>query len=394
MTDDQRDDKAPGSYPKAPRLVLTTPRAGIARKETQEAGQERGPKKPQGTSRQRRHKKEQRRRDGADPSSSHLAQLPSELLLNIMHHMDKSSVKSFVLSAKRMHDVREANTMAVFKGMQRERFPGYLSAFGDPTKKSEEQAKMALVAGGSDWCRVAPRLCHHDPRSLWWQHLMDLSTVKENVDAETTALRNLPGGDKFDAALSRDAILLQWHLGLRMAQITEDAGQQTAQMFLSQPAEIQLQLLKIGQFLGAKIENHAGLAAIAGCWARLDVHLPEVDSLEETKFVRWISARVTAYTVAAIFRRGPRGVAKLLECAKDSSQLRFDFVELLVNDQAQPGEGWFDMEMMIGHAIGFHALNFANTMQQVESQLLYWRSQSADNHMIHLKRFLGFPKEN
>lgn len=399
MTDDQRDDKLPGyehSYPRAPRLFLTTLQPKIAHRETRDASQERGRKMPQETSRQRRHKKEQRRRDSADPSSSNLAQLPSELLLNIMYHMDKSSVKSFVLTGKRIHHVREANTIAVFKGMQRERFPGYLSAFGDPTKQSEEQAEMASVARKSNSWRDAPELRHHDPRSLWWQHLTDLSIVKENVDAETTALRNLPGGDKIDAARSRDAILLQWHLGLRMAQATEDAGQQAVQIFLSQPAEVQLQLLKIVQFLGAMIENHIGLAAIAGCWARLEVHLPEVDSLEETEFVQWILARVTAYTVAAVFRLGPRGVAKLLEGPKESitiRELRSDFVELLVNDQIQAGEGWFDMGMMIGQTIGFHALNFANTKQKVESQLQFWRCQSADNHMTHLTRFLGIQDE-
>ena len=85
-----------------------------------------------------------------------------------------------------------------------------------------------------------------------------------------------------------------------------------------------------------------GLAAIAGCWTRFEIHLPEVGSLEETRFVEWISARVTAHILAAIIRCSPRGIAELLKCAKDSaevSQTRFDIVELLVNDQAQAGEG-------------------------------------------------------
>ena len=131
--------------------------------------------------------------------------------------MDKESLKSFVLTSRRMYHVREANTIAVFKGMQREQFPGYLSVFGDPTKWSEEQVEeMEFVARESDWWRDAPRPRFHEWRTLWWQHFTNLAIVGENLDAEMTALRNLPGGNSFDSALSRDAILLQWRLGLRM----------------------------------------------------------------------------------------------------------------------------------------------------------------------------------
>ncbi|MCJ1428485.1 hypothetical protein MMC29_006395 [Sticta canariensis] len=106
------------------------------------------------------------------------------------------------------------------------------------------------------------------------------------------SLHNLTGGDKFDTALSKDAMLLKWRLGLRMTRTTENDGQQQVQMLLNHPAEVQHQLLKIAKFLGAKIEKNVGLAAIAGCRARFEVHLPE---------------------------------------------MRFDFVELLINDQAQVG---------------------------------------------------------
>ena len=384
-------------HPEAP-CLLGTPARKTAHKEKWEARQERGRKVPQQSSRQRRQKKEQRRRDGANPTSCHLEHLPSELLLKVMHHMDKGSLKSFVLTSRRMHQVREASAVAVFKGMQRERFPAFLSLFGDPTKASEEQVEeMKIVAQESDWWRNAPRPRYHDRRTLWWQHFTDLTILEENIDAETTALRNLAGGDNFETELSRDAILLQWRLHLRMARTTEEYGQQQVQIFLDHPAEVQRQLLKVGQFLGAKIENQVGLAAIAGCWARLDVHLPEVGSLEEVRFVGWIATRVAAFTLAAVFRCGPRGIAELLKCAKDSaevSQMRFDFVQMLVNDQAEAGKGGFDMGMMMSQEIGFHDLTFANTKQHVESLLKFWRCQSDDNHMIHLKRFVGLQEED
>lgn len=206
------------------------------------------------------------------------------------------------------------------------------------------------------------------------------------------ALQKLPGGDKFDTILSIDAVLLQRRLGMRVARATEEDGQRQVKVFFSHSAEVQCQLLKLGNFLGAKIENHVGLAAIAGCWARLEVRLPEMGSLEETRFTEWISVRATAYTLATIFRCGPRAMAELLKCAKDStevSQMRFYFVELLVNDQAEAGEGELDMAMMMCQAIGFHTLTFANTKKQAQSLLKFWRCQSADNHMVHFKRFVG-----
>lgn len=143
-------------------------------------------------------------------------------------------------------------------------------------------------------------------------------------------------------------------------------------MFLNHPAEVQQQLLKIGQFLGAKIQNQVGLVATAGFWARLGALLPEVGTLEEAGFVEWISIRVIAYALSAVFRCGPRGIAELLKYAKNSakmSQIRFDFVQVLADSQVQAGKSELDMVMMMGQAIGFHDLTFANTKQQVESLL-------------------------
>ncbi|MCJ1270488.1 hypothetical protein MMC22_010385 [Lobaria immixta] len=377
-------------HPEVP-CLLATPTPITAHTEKREERQERGRKEPQQSSRQRLQK-EQRRRDGVHPKLCHLAQLPNELLLQVMHHMDKGSLKSFVLTSRRMHHVREASPIAVFKGMRRKRFPAYLSVFGDPNKASEEQVEeMEIVALVSDWCRDAPRPRYHDRRTLWWHHIADLAILEENINAETTALGILAGGNSFDTALSRDAILLQWRLSLRMARTTKEFGRQ-AEIFFNQPAEAQHQLLTIAQFLGTQIENRVGLAAIAGCWARLEVHLPEVGSLEEVWFLGWIATRVAAYTLAAIFRTGPRAIAELLQRARDStevSQIRFDFVQMLVNDQLEAGTGEFEMGMMMGQIIGFHDLTFATTKQQVESQLKFWRCQSAENHMIHLQHFVG-----
>lgn len=371
-------------------LSSATPAPGIADKEKWEAREEQGRKVSQERSRQRRQRKEQRRRHVARPRSCHLARLPNELLLKVMHHMDKGSLKSFVLTNKRMHHVREGNLIAVFKGMQREQFPGYLSTFGDPVERSDEQAEeMQIVARGSHSWEHSPRPPHDDLRTLWWQHFTDLAILEQNLDSETAALRNLAGGETFDRALSRDAIFLQWRLGLRMDRPTEEDGQQ---MVPNHPAEVRHQLLQIGQLLVAKIEDHVGLAAIAGCWARLEVHLPTEGSLEETRFMEWISARVTAHTFAVVLRHGPRGIAELLSYAKNSaelSQLRFNFVQLLVNDQAEAGTGDFDKEMMMSQTVGFHALTFAKTKQQLEGLLKFWRGQLTDNHMGYLKRFLG-----
>lgn len=379
-------------YAEASRLPLAAPAPRIAHKEKWEARQERKGGKVLQERRQRRQKKEHRRRNGAHLGSCHLAQLPSELLLQVMHHMDKGSLKSFVLTSKRMHNVREANATAVFKGMQREQYPGYLSAFGDPTKRSSEQVEeMRIAAEMSAWWGNAPRLGHNNPRSLWWQHFTDLAILEENLDAETAALRNLGGDAQFDAALSRDAILLQWRLSLRMGGTPEEDGQQQVQMFLNHPAEIQRQLLQAGRFLGAAIEKHVELTVIAGCWAALDHHLPEAGSPKETRFVDWISARVTAYTLAVVFRGGSRGVAALLQCAKDStavSEMRYEFVELLVND-AEVGEGGFEMGMTMSQTIGFHALTFADTKQSVARLLGFWRHQPAESRVAHLKRFVG-----
>lgn len=138
------------------------------------------------------------------------------------------------------------------------------------------------MARGSDW---ALRPHYHEPRTRWWQHFTDLAILKRNIVAESTALRNLVGGNKFDAALPSDAILLQWRLNLMIAQTTENAAQKQIQMFLNYPAEARLQLLKIGRFLCAKIENHVKLAPMAECWARFEVHLAEVGPPEETESV-------------------------------------------------------------------------------------------------------------
>lgn len=382
-------------YPESLYLGITglswaTPAPEIADKEKWVARQEQGHTMPQERSRQRRQRKDQRRRDVARSRSCHLARLPNELLLMVMHHMDKESLKSFVLTNKRMHHVREGNAIAVFKGMQREQFPGYLSVFGDPVERSDEQAEeMQIVARGSHFWEHSPRPPYDDLRTLWWQHFTDLTILEQNLHSETAALRSLAGGDTFDGALSKDAIFLQWRLGLRMDRPTEEDGQQ---MFPNHPAEVRHQLLKIGQFLVAKIEDHVGLAAIAGCWARLEVHLPKVGSFEETRFMEWISARVTAHTLAVVLRHGPRGIAELLSYAKNSaelSQLRFNFVQLLVNDQAEAGTGDFDTEMMMSQTVGFDALTFAKTTQKLEDLLKFWRGQLTDDHMGYLKRFLG-----
>ncbi|MCJ1426819.1 hypothetical protein MMC29_004722 [Sticta canariensis] len=379
--------------PKAPCLFLATPAPTITHTEKWQASQRQGKKVPREKSRHRRQKKEQRRRNTAHPRLCHLTKLPNELLLKVMHHMDKDILKTFVLTSKRMHHVREANTIAVFKGMQREQFCRNLSVFGDPNERSDEQVEeMQTAARKFDWWRNAPRSRYQDLRSIWWQHFTNLAIIEENLDAETISLRNLASGDEFNAALSKDAMLLQWRLGLNMVQITEDDGQQQVQILLNYPAEVQHQFLKMIKLLGAKIEEKVGLAAIAGCWARFEVHLPEVGSFEETRFVEWTSVRVTAHTLAIIFRCGPRKIAELLKYPKDSanvSQMRFDFVERLVNDQAQAGEGEFNRGMMMARTTGFHALIFAKTKQRVKSLLDFWRCQSADSHMIHFKRFVG-----
>lgn len=361
---------------------------------------------PQDNSRQRRQKKEQRRRDGAHPRPCRLAQLPSELLLMVMHHMDKGSLKSFVQTSRRMHHVREANLTAVFKGMQRVQFPGHsgpLSVFGDPTKRSDEQVEVIkIMARLCDWWRDRqPDRCP-DQRTPWWQHFTDLAILEKRIDAETTALHKLGADESFDTALSKDAILLQWRLGLMMFQTTEQGGEQQVRMFLDHPAEVQDQLLNIALFLGDKIEEHVGLAAIAGCWARLEVHLPEAGSLEELQFVEWISNRVAAYTLATVSRCGPKGVVGLLRCEKNSTELshrRSDLIEMLVNDQAEIEEGEFEdgefgMGMLMGQTIRFHDATFAKTKQRVESALKFWRCQPAKNHMLHLKRFMGVQGED
>lgn len=101
---------------------------------------------PPERSRQRRQKKEQRCQNTAHPRPCHLAQLPSELLLKVVHHMDKGILKTFVLTSKRMHHVREANTTVVFKGTQSEQFHWYCSDFGDPNGRDDEQSEDMEIA--------------------------------------------------------------------------------------------------------------------------------------------------------------------------------------------------------------------------------------------------------
>lgn len=162
------DSGCEGPSPEAPCLFLATPAPTIAYTEKCEARQSQEGGVPPERSRQRRQKKEQRCQNTAHPRPCHLAQLPSELLLMVMHHMDKGILKTFVLTSKVMHHVREANAIAVFKGMQRKQLHWYLSVFGDPNKRSDEQAEeMEIAARESDWWRNAPRPRYHDLRSIW-----------------------------------------------------------------------------------------------------------------------------------------------------------------------------------------------------------------------------------
>lgn len=89
----------------------------------------------------------------------------------------------------------------------------------------------------------------NEAESSWWDHLQIIGEVQRHVHCELIAQCGLPGGGKFNSALSSQAVLLSSQMSM-MYKITDTEVRRLATVFLEQPVEVQAHFIEIVTFVG------------------------------------------------------------------------------------------------------------------------------------------------
>jgi hypothetical protein len=274
--------------------------------------------------------------------------LPGELILESMHHMDKETLKHLVHSNHRVFWLWSKYSIAVMIGTQNTQFAELTSIFGHPLAQTAEQQQMVedvrslLLSRGK-----VPQISGNgtvghglpdkmDEVNLWWSHFALLEAFREAVDSETRSLREWPDGclcflRSTDYAniycgmnLPKNTVrlLLQLSACAQLNQpgnpISVPRAKRMVQIFLAQPKKIQEYLLDIVEYLIDRLDKEFNISITAVVWAEekasqgdryfggLDLH-----NIGTTDV--FLARRVTVVALDVIFHYGIHGSISIMK---------------------------------------------------------------------------------
>ena len=111
-------------------------------------------------------------RDERRDQSSRFRLLPPELILKLMQHMDLESVEQFASVRMTNEQIFEANKLAIYRGMEIERFPDWKWLFGNTVHRTSTQEQHLKDAISSEYF-LGETPSVHEKRLLEWLRMMD-----------------------------------------------------------------------------------------------------------------------------------------------------------------------------------------------------------------------------
>lgn len=282
-------------------------------------------------------------------------ELPGELILEFMHHMDKKTLENLVQSSDRVSRVWNKYSIAVLIGIQNTQFAELTSMFGHPSARNTEQQQTLEEVRGLLSQQEVPQISesvsvgHGLPDkisviNLWWSHFVFLESCRKKVDSEIRSLNERPGGpyghrnfferfpvnEEFGMDLPESAVRLLFQMSAcsqlgqprNLSQISR-AGRQV-QIFLAQPMRVQECFLQMVQYLIPHLDEEFTLSIAAVEWAEAKVsqgnlyfgrlNLQDVGATDV-----YLARRVMAKALDIIFHHGIQGSMLLME--EESSHL-------------------------------------------------------------------------
>lgn len=237
--------------------------------------------------------------------------IPSELIIQILTHMDEKTAKAFTLTSKRINSVWQENRRCILMGMHNTQFRDYTSLFGYPYKRSILQKAMLDLAESFLIGTLQPDTGHlvrpiheldstaqegSDEAALWWRHFRNIRYFRDNRIADDLFhLCYLPGGKRFDTSLTVKAIILDYEMSNTigyLAKLSRREFEQLVCIFSEQPVTVRARFLEIVRFLGNKILPRETLTPYAAELALPD----EQGGIKE----HWLLLRILAWSLHAV----------------------------------------------------------------------------------------------
>ena len=302
LSDDETSDYDP--YPETPKIFMAMPATKLAHERGWAEKQQRWFRRQEQT-RQRRQRGVQRRGQTASPcrerhspsrsdrvSPTAFENLPSELILTIMHTLDKTSMNNFIKSSRRVNALWKSNKKSIFQGMCETQFPEFIDILGTPMRgrNQSQRETMQSTMETFQWCHdlLTPSHPTSDPAldvSYWWNYVSFMRILQNQFEADLISHRTL-WGDEDDGEeslslpscrLSRRAVLVMHVMSLCVGKSGESTLEEwdgQVRIFTEQPVPVQRRVLVLLQLQIQYLQGVLFLPRVAVAKAYWACNLP------------------------------------------------------------------------------------------------------------------------
>ena len=283
--------------------------------------------------------------------------LPSELILKVMQHTHITSLRGFVNSSKINRSIFDANSNAIFRGMEIEQFSEWKWLFGDSNHRTPTQSQY--LKGGFinsvHWWReergIEVLQMINDNRFTSQKNVMFLQTIQNCLDMDMQAAEAYMA-----TKIARRTAMCLRAISFSIPSVLEDDGDfVTSITTREQPWEVRSQLIT-EQAASIRAEIRSVLQALIGDYFHtyqfvMMLWTSTVDRIEANhrqpqELKRWMSNLLTGYVLKDWIPRWsippwPRTQESLRMSYWDASNFfkRADFIQFLASCCRRPRDG-------------------------------------------------------
>jgi len=342
-------------------------------------------------------------------STSSLDVLPSECILQIMHHFElpgqtrgpldnpsTSSLWSFLDSTNRAKQLWKRNTTSILVGMQEKQYPQFLTLLGRVGRETEGQLSnlrcavetqhvRGMLEDDDYYMHFSKSYRIQAPKAYKLHVVRFLGGIARYIDEQFDVLRkanfdNVNGCRQFSEATVKKALVNLWRMGwedpdyprLRVFGTEMDATLEAAslaKLFSQEAEEIQCCIRELLLFAVKRVERQFELKDQAKLWVDDYFERRAVDTDEERlEVIRWAWNAINATVLAAMIIYGIdetlKGCMTSQNCTDSDIFIQARLVELYdlriaARDDEDCGPAFRELQ---GHLQLRKALNIADIM--------------------------------
>lgn len=300
-------------------------------------------------------------------STSNLDVLPSECILQIMHHFElpegtrrsfdnpsTPSLWSFLDSTNRAKQLWNENTTAILVGMQEKQYPQFLIPLGRVGRETERQLSnlqcaietqhvRGMLEDDDYYMHFSKSYRIQAPKAYKFHVLRFLDGIARYIDEQFDVLRkanfdNVDGCRQFSEATVKKGLVNLWEMGwedpdslrLRASGTEMDAtlgAASQAMLFSRETEEVQSCIRELLLFVGKRVERQFELQEQAQVWVDDYFVRRAVDTDEERlEVIRWAWNAINATVLAAMIIYG--GSMTSQDCTDSDIFIQARLVEL------------------------------------------------------------------